>query len=89
MSVSKVVNPAPTPSPVVPPRQTPAGERDFHVIPFGGGWAVKPEFSDQYIGLWDTQIEAMAFGMRQARDSASALIVHGLDGRFREVRNYS
>lgn len=64
------------------------GTYDVHVIPDSGSWAVKSEHVENYFGRFQTQTEAIAYGMALARQSAAMLVVHGRDGRFREVRSY-
>lgn len=62
--------------------------RDYHVVPDGNLWAVKAEYNSDYSALFDTQMEAMAYGRHLAKEAASSLIIHGQDGRFRDVWSY-
>lgn len=67
------------------------GTYDLHVVSInhGSAWAVKNEQNEFYSMVAPTQTEAIAFGMHQARESAAQLVIHGRDGRFRDVRNYA
>lgn len=62
---------------------------DFHVVPLGTSWAIKCEGSEAYRGYFATQVEATGSAMHLARQSASSVVVHGRDGRFRTVYSYS
>ena len=64
------------------------GTYDVHVVPTAGTWAVKSEHVTNYRGYFQTQTEAIAYGMALARQSAAMLVIHGRDGQFREVRSY-
>lgn len=75
--------PCPYPRPGIP-----KGSYDVHVVPYNGAWAVKSEHLTGYSFIRQTQTEAMAEAMRLARGSGASMIVHGRDGRFREVRSY-
>lgn len=62
--------------------------RDFHVVYHMGGWNVKKELSNVAEARFDTQLEAMAYGRDLAKYDAVSLIIHGRDGKFREVWSY-
>ena len=62
---------------------------DVHVVPADGLWAIKQEHLPRYTRLFATQYEAIGHAARYARDGASLLVIHGADGRFRDVRSYS
>lgn len=64
------------------------GKADVHVVPTAGGWAVKQEHLPTYTMVATTQVEAIAAGMRLAREGAALLVIHGEDGRFRQVWSY-
>ena len=58
--------------------------RNQHVVPRGGGWAVKPEGGQQASSIHGTQREAIDRGREVSRNQRSELFVHGRDGRIRE-----
>lgn len=63
--------------------------RDVHVVPHAGSWAVKVERSPGYAALVPTQVEALGLAVSQARAAGVQLVLHGRDGRFREVYDYT
>lgn len=65
------------------------GNHDIHVVPHQGYWATKNELLPYYTGVFMTQTEAIASGMEQARSGLAHLVVHGRDGRIRDVRDYT
>lgn len=67
---------------------TSPGRIDFHVVPAFGGWALRAEGEPRYRELVPSQAEAIGDGVRLARMAATSLVVHGTDGRIREVRSY-
>lgn len=64
------------------------GTHDVHVVPSFRGWAVTVENSSFYYSFANTQIEAIAQGMQLARQAAASLLIHGRDGRIRDVWHY-
>lgn len=62
---------------------------DVHVVPYGAAWALKLERIPGHRMVQRTQYEAIAAGAGQARAAAVHLVIHGRDGRFREVRDFS
>jgi hypothetical protein len=79
---------APAPATAPGPFAARNAANDVHVVKHGSGWAVKVEHTAGYAALLPTQFEAIAAGAAQARSGKVQLIVHGADGRFRDVRNY-
>lgn len=65
------------------------GRADFHVVPSEGRWAVKAENLSSYSGRFETQLEATAYAVQQARTSAALVIIHDEQGRFDKVWNYA
>lgn len=61
---------------------------DFHIVPRGHQWIVKQEHRVNPVGWHFTKLEAIAHGMKQARDGAVSLIIHGRDGRIQRVYSY-
>lgn len=64
------------------------GTYDVHIVPQHGAWGVEVEGENFTRTLLPTQYEAIAYGVRLARESAALLLIHGRDGQFRDVRNY-
>ena len=61
---------------------------DVHVVPLNGNWAVKQEHLTSYSRVTQTQAEAIGLGIELARSGATQLVIHGVDGQFRDVRSY-
>lgn len=69
----------------------PRGERDLHVVPYNQNhleWAVKAEPYDDYLKVFHTQEQAIEYAVYQAKAAASMVLVHGVNGRIREVWDY-
>lgn len=64
------------------------GRFDYHVVPMSNIWAVKGEHSPAYLGMFYTQFEAKAYAVNLARIAASSVVVHGRDGKIRDVMSY-
>lgn len=62
---------------------------DIHVVPHAGSWAVKVEREPSYKAVMPTQTEALGLAITQARAAGVQLVLHGRDGRFREVFDYT
>src|ERR1700731_1469565 len=58
--------------------------RNQHVVPRGGGGAVKAEGGQRASSIHGTQREAIDRGREVSRNQRSELFVHGRDGRIRE-----
>ena len=58
--------------------------RNQHVVPRDGGWAVKPAGGQRASSVHDTQREAIDRAREISRNQNSELFVHGRDGRIRE-----
>jgi len=71
--------------PVVTPRP---GLSDFHVVPSSRGWYVEREGTPFPFSLFSTQKEAISEGVVLAKSAVVSLVIHGVDGRFRDVRSY-
>lgn len=63
--------------------------RDIHVVPSNKMWAVKLEGEPYYYSIFNTQREATSYAVSMAKVSASLVIIHGQNGQFRDVRNYT
>jgi uncharacterized protein YdaT len=59
-----------------------------HVIPLGNGWAVKKEGSNRFTVITDTQKDAIKVARELAKHQKADLIVHGKDGKVREMSSY-
>lgn len=87
MEVLKTATPATiataTPAPMRP------GTHDIHVVPTSRGWGIEREGENDLLRLTRTQAEAISFGRYLAMEgSPESLLIHGVDGRIREVRSY-
>ena len=61
---------------------------DFHVVPDGVMWKVTREHREYAMGHFLTKTEALAEGIRQAREGHVSLVVHGKDGQIQNVWSY-
>lgn len=55
-----------------------------HVVPNGGGWAVRRAGASKATSTHGTQVEAIAAAKRIAQNQRSEVYIHGRDGRIRE-----
>lgn len=62
--------------------------RDFHIVKHMDGWNVRQEREQVPEARFKTQLEAIAYGMQLARHEAVDLVIHGRDGKFRDVWSY-
>lgn len=58
--------------------------RNQHVVPRNGGWAVQAAGAARASSVHDTQAEAIARGRKAARNQQSELLIHGRDGLIRD-----
>lgn len=80
----------PMPPEAAKPNMPPIQRGDVHVVPYGKSWVVEyAGGNDEPLYMADTQKDAIRFGIETAREGAALLIIHGQDGRFRDVRNYT
>lgn len=70
------------------PPSLPVSRADFHVVPFSGLWAVKGELEATYTGIFYTQVEATSYAINLARLAAASVVIHGRDGKIRDVWSY-
>lgn len=74
---------------VLKTRENPdVSEKDRHVVPHGDGWAVRSPKSKRASQVFDTKKDAMERGIEIARNNATALVVHGRDGKIQDRREY-
>ena len=64
------------------------GKKDQHVLPRENGWVVKSLLSDKTSSLFDTQEKATHYAESIARNQGTAVLIHGTDGRIRDIRSY-
>ncbi len=65
-----------------------ANEKDRHVVPHDGGWAVVKPGSDRASSIHDTQREAIDQARRTAEQTHGEVVIHGRDGRIRDKDSY-
>lgn len=63
-------------------------DKNVHVTPRDGRWAVEREASQRASSLHDTQAEAEAAGHVTARREQVEFYLHGRDGQIRERDSY-
>ncbi len=65
-----------------------ANEKDRHVVPRDGGWAVAKPGADRASSVHDTQREAIDQARRKAEQTHGEVVIHGRDGRIRDKDSY-
>lgn len=63
-------------------------KRDYHVVPYGGGWAVRRENSDRVSSTHDTQAQAIQTGRQYAQNQGTELVIHRPNGQIRDSDSY-
>jgi uncharacterized protein YdaT len=63
-------------------------QKNVHVVPKDGNWAVRKESSKRVSKVTKTQKEAIQLGKEQAKRNGSELLIHGKNGRIREKNSY-
>jgi hypothetical protein len=64
------------------------GKKGQHVVPSGGGWAVKTAGASRASSTHTTQVAAIDAAIKIAKNQKSEVYVHGRDGRIRERNSY-
>jgi uncharacterized protein YdaT len=62
--------------------------KNQHVVPHQGKWAVKGEGNQKNTLITDTQEQAIAKAREIAKNQESELLIHGRDGAIREKNSY-
>lgn len=57
--------------------------KNQHIVPHEGKWAVKPEGGSKASSVHSTQRDAIDKAREIARNQGSELFIHGQDGRIR------
>lgn len=65
-----------------------AKDKDYHVVPHAGGWAVKRENAERAASVHRTQGDAIDAGKDLARSTGGELRIHGRDGKIRDSDSY-
>lgn len=64
------------------------GMQTQHVLPSKDGWVVKRAGASRSTKSFETQVEAIKFGKKVAKDQRTELIVHSKDGRIKARNSY-
>lgn len=62
--------------------------RDKHVVPHDGKWAVRSPGASRVGTIHDTQQAAIDAAIRGARGASSEVVIHGRDGKIRDRDSY-
>lgn len=62
--------------------------KNQHVVPHTGGWAVKGAGNQKATSVHSTQREAIGAARETARNQGSEMLIHGENGRIRERNTY-
>lgn len=63
-------------------------KRNQHIVRHKDGWAVRGAGSERATSVHGTQREAITAGRRIAQSQKTELLVHGRDGRIRELDSF-
>jgi hypothetical protein len=63
-------------------------KKNQHVVPLGGGWAVKGEGNNKFTVITDTKHKALIIARDIAKNNKSELIIHGKNGKIMEKNTY-
>ena len=64
-------------------------KKSQHVVPFFNGWAVKAEGRKTVSAITTRQSEAISIAKDLAMKLKGEVVVHGRNGKIREVNNYN
>lgn len=64
------------------------GKQNHHVLSRGDEWIVKKAGATKASQIFSTQKQASAYGKSVAKNSGTAVFIHGTDGRIRERKDY-
>jgi len=64
------------------------GQSVRHVVKHEGGWAVKKSGSTRATKVFSKQSSAIVEAKRYAKNDSSAIVVHGKNGKIRQVHRY-
>ena len=62
------------------------GSKIQHVVQHNGAWAVKRSGASRATGIYDRQDIAINKAIRIAKNYGTSVVVHGRDGRIRDIR---
>lgn len=60
-----------------------------HVIKHQSGWVVKSSGSVRATKVFSTQSDAISVARNFAKKSGTAIVIHGKDGKIRDINRYS
>jgi uncharacterized protein YdaT len=63
-------------------------KKNQHVVPLGGGWAVKSEKTSRASVITTTQSQAIDYARKIAKANGTELVIHGRNGQIREKNSY-
>lgn len=64
-------------------------KKNQHVIPLGNGWAVKGDGNKRFTLIAEKQSDAIRVAREIAKNNNADLLIHGKDGKIREMDSYS
>ena len=62
------------------------GSRIQHVVRHNGSWAVKRSGASRATGIYDSQGVAINKAVEIAKNYGTSVIIHGKDGRIRDIK---
>jgi len=62
--------------------------KNQHVVPHSGGWAVKGGGNSRATSVHSTQKEAIDAGRKIAKNKETELVIHRPNGRIRDKNSY-
>lgn len=65
-----------------------SANKNQHVVPHNGSWAVKGEGNSKATSIRPTQQEAINDAVQIAKNQKSEVVIHGRDGKIRDKDSY-
>ena len=61
----------------------------FHVVSrYNGKWSIRKTGENRALHVFNKRTDAIIFARSAAKNNCGEIIIHGRDGRIREVRSY-
>ena len=65
-----------------------SANKNQHVVPHNGNWAVKGEGNSKATSIQPTQQQAIKDAVKIAKHQKSEVVIHGRDGKIRDKDSY-
>lgn len=88
MQAKKRTLKAPTETGKIPPGEIRVAVRAVHVLPKSGGWVVRKSGEGRLTQQFPSERAALEFARSVGKRQRAQLIIHGRDGRIKQVDSY-